>query len=206
MAESRQAPIYSQPDRCAIKYGQWFTIAWMSAEATIALIAAVRSHSVTLFAFGADSAIELLSAVTVLWRFSTVREQTEATASKITGWLLIALAMYITADSTYTLIAAVSKPQPSYVGIALLAAAGLIMPWLAHRKRQLAAVAESTSLRADAVQSSICGYMSWIALAGLLLSASLHISWADPIAALALLPIVLKEAKQSLKGHACCED
>lgn len=146
-------------DRSAIKYVQWLTIAWMSMEATIALIAAVRSHSVVLSAFGADSAIELLSAVTVLWSFSTLCEQREATASKITGSLLIALAVYITAGSAYTLIAAESKPQPSYVGIALLASAAVIMPWLGHRKRRLAAVANSISLRADAAQSSICGYI-----------------------------------------------
>jgi len=78
------------------------------------------------------------------------------------------------------------------------------MPWLGRRKRELVAVANTASLRADATQSSICGYMAWIALAGLLMNAFVHFAWADPVAALALLPIVAKEAKQALEGKECC--
>ena len=169
----------------------------------MALVGAVRAHSVALAAFGGDSAIELLSAVAVLWRFHSSEEQAEAIATKITGWLLVALAVYIAIDSLYTLIAAEAKPRPSYLGIALLIAAALVMPWLARQKRQLAAAAHSASLRADAAQNSICGYIAWIALAGLLLSAFAHLRWADPVAALALLPIVLKEAKEAFEGRGC---
>lgn len=183
---------------------QWLTVAWMSIEVTVALFAAVRAGSVALAAFGGDSAIELLSAIAVLWRFGTSREHAEETASKINGWLLVVLAAYIVIDSAYTLLAAQSKPQPSYVGIALLSAAAVVMPWLGRRKRQLAMIANSRSLRADAAQSSVCAYMSWIALGGLLLNALGHLSWADPVAAVGLLPILIKEAKEALKGHACC--
>jgi len=188
----------------AIKRIQWLTVAWMSVEVSVALIAAVRAHSVAMAAFGGDSTIELLSAATVLWRFRSSRKGTEATATKIAGWLLIALLIYIAIDSLYTLIAAEVKPRPSYVGIVLLVAAAFVMPWLARRKRRLAVTSNSPSLRADAAQSSICGYMAWIALAGLLLNAFGHFAWADPVAALALLPIVAKEAKEALEGQACC--
>jgi divalent metal cation (Fe/Co/Zn/Cd) transporter len=182
----------------AIRRIQWLTIAWMTVEVLVALCAAVMSHSVALAAFGGDSAIELFSAAVVLWRFHTARVQ--ATATKITGWLLIALAVFISCQSLYTLFGKGPKPQPSYLGIALLLAAGLFMPWLGRRKRELAAAASSASLRADAAQSSVCAYMSSIALAGLVLNAFVHIPWADPLAALALLPIVLKEAKDALRG------
>jgi divalent metal cation (Fe/Co/Zn/Cd) transporter len=76
---------------------------------------------------------------------------------------------------------------------------------LGRRKRELSAAANTASLRADATQSSICGYMAWIALAGLLMNAFGHFAWADPVAALGLLPIVIKEAKEAFEGKACCD-
>jgi divalent metal cation (Fe/Co/Zn/Cd) transporter len=188
----------------AIKRIQWLTAAWMTVEVLVAMSAAAVSHSVALAAFGGDSAIELFSAAVVLWRFHTVRLQAEATAAKITGWLLVALAVFISCQSLYTLFGKGPKPQPSYLGIALLLAAGLFMPWLGRRKRELADAANSVSLRADAAQSSLCAYMSWIALAGLMLNSFAHIPWADPVAALALLPVILKEAKDALRGDSCC--
>jgi divalent metal cation (Fe/Co/Zn/Cd) transporter len=188
----------------AIKRIQWLTAAWMTIEVLVALSAATLSHSVALAAFGGDSAIELFSAVVVLWRFQTVRMQAEATAAKITGWLLIALALFISCQSLYTLLGRSPKPQPSFLGIGLLLVAGVVMPWLGRRKRELAAAANSVALRADAAQSSVCAYMSWIALAGLMLNSFGHIPWADPVAGLALLPVVLKEAKDALRGDSCC--
>ena len=193
----------SNANHAAIRRNQWFTIGWMTIEVVIALAAAIRAHSVVLAAFGADSTIELFSAAVVLAQFRATRGISERIATKITGWLLIALAAYITAQSLYILIAAESKPEPSYLGIGLLVAAALLMPWLARRKRLLATATNSSALRDDAVQSSICGYLSWIALAGLLLNAVLHVSWADPIAALCLLPIIIKEAKESFRGRSC---
>jgi hypothetical protein len=94
-----------------------------------------------LAAFGGDSAIELFSAAAVLWRFYSTEDRAEATASKLTGWLLIALAAYTAFDCLYTLIVAESKPRPSCLGIILLAAAGFVMPLHARRKRRLAAAA-----------------------------------------------------------------
>src|SRR5260370_1284660 len=96
---------------------EWFTIIWMAIEVAVAFIAAIRAHSVALAAFGGDSAIELMSAAVVLARFRSPRRITEQSASKITGWLLVALAAYITVQSLYTLIPAPSKPDPSYLGI-----------------------------------------------------------------------------------------
>lgn len=85
----------------------------------------------------------------------------------------------------------------------VLVAAALIMPWLGGRKRRLAAAANSTALRADAAQSSVCGYIAWIALAGLLLNAFAHLWWADAVAAFCLIPFVLREAKEALEGRTC---
>jgi divalent metal cation (Fe/Co/Zn/Cd) transporter len=190
----------------AIRRIQWFTILWMVVEIVVAFVAAIRAHSVALAAFGGDSAIEFLSATVVLARFRSPGWITERVASKITGWLLVMLAAYVATHSLYVLIAARSKPEASYLGIGLLVAAALVMPWLGRRKRQLAITTKSSALQADAAQSSLCGYLSWIALAGLLLNAMAHLTWADPIAALGLLPIVIKEAKEAFERRACACD
>ena len=202
-----ESPIIRTVDNeLAIRRIQWFTIIWMTVEVSVAFMAAIRAHSVALAAFAGDSSIELMSAAVVLARFRSLRRITEQFASKITGWLLVVLAGYITVQSLYTLIAAESEPQPSYVGIGLLFAAALVTPWLGRRKRQLAIATKSSALQADAAQSSLCAYLSWIALAGLLLNAVAHTAWADPIAALGLLPFVIKEAKEALEGRACSCD
>jgi len=100
----------------AIRRIQWFTIVWMAIEVAVAFIAAIQTHSVALAAFGGDSAIELLSAAVVLARFHSAHGITEKLASIFTGWLLVSLAIYIAANALYTLIAAESKPKPSYLG------------------------------------------------------------------------------------------
>lgn len=207
IAESRQSrvasePLPSLPDVGAIGRVQWFTIAWMCTEVGISLFAAIRARSVALAAFGADSAIELLSAASVLWRFRTRRTDAETAATKITGWLLIALVVYISTSSLSALILH-RKAEASSLGIIMLLAAALIMPWLGRRKRRLAAAANSAALRADAAQSSVCAYLAWIALAGSLLNAFAHLWWADAVAAFCLIPFVLKEAKEVFEGRTC---
>ena len=201
MIQSKDTP--NPETAAAIRRIQGLTVGWMTIEVGIAFVAALRVHSVALAAFGGDSAIELLSAAVVLARFHTTSRVTEKSAGRIAGWLLVALGAFIAVQSVYTLTIARSKPEPSYLGIGLLLVAALVMPWLARRKRQLGIATNSAALRADAAQSSICGYLSWIALAGLLLNAVAGASWADPVAALGLLPIVIKEASESFQGRSC---
>jgi divalent metal cation (Fe/Co/Zn/Cd) transporter len=112
---------------------QWFIVAWMTIEVVVALPAAVRSCSVALAAFGADSAIELFSAATVLWRFRSTRRGAKAIASKITGCLLVALALFIVCQSVCTLLGEGPELLASYLRIALLVAAAFLMPWLGRR-------------------------------------------------------------------------
>src|SRR5215472_1225158 len=177
----------SPPNQKEIVALQGATILWMCTEALVAIIAAIRARSVALLGFGADSAIELASAVVVLLRFKAVLRVNEKAAARITGVLLFALAAFILGSSF--LAFTTFRPQPSYWGMALLVAAAMGMPWLSQRKKALAVRTGSAALKADAVQSSMCGYLAWIALSGLLVNALFHASWADPIAALLLLPI-----------------
>ncbi|HTF25169.1 MAG TPA: cation transporter [Candidatus Limnocylindria bacterium] len=169
---------------------QVFTIAWMTVEAVVSLGAAWSSHSPALYAFGGDSLIELLSAAVVFWRFRF--ELNEARAARIAGVLLFALAGLVMLTSVLNFLG-YREAQRSLVGIGILLAAAVVMPWLAGRKRQLAAITSSAALKADAAESSLCAYMAWIALAGLAVNAIWGKSWADPAAAVALTPIILRE-------------
>jgi divalent metal cation (Fe/Co/Zn/Cd) transporter len=184
---------------------QLITILWMSVEAAVAIFAALRANSVALLGFGADSAIELVSAFVVLLRFKRVSHLNEKSAARITGLLLFALAAFILGISILAFVNPRFRPEPSYLGIALLVAAATIMPWLSTQKRRLAVKTNSGSLKADAVQSSMCAFLAWIALAGLVLNAVLKISWADPTAALLLLPLVLREGYDAMQAKSCCD-
>jgi divalent metal cation (Fe/Co/Zn/Cd) transporter len=183
---------------------QTVTIAWMSVEALVSLFAAWRSHSPALLSFGGDSAIELFSAIVVLWRFRARagQEQAERRAARVAGASLFVLAASIAFTSVTSLLG-YSEPKPTFLGIAILVAAAVVMPWLAKEKRRLSGATGSAALRADAAQSALCAYLSLIALAGLAMNAIWHVKWADPITALAALPLILWEGREAMRGKAC---
>lgn len=157
-----------------------------------------------LLAFGGDSTIELFSAVVVLCRFraSAARGDVEERAARIAGALLFALAAFVAITSVASLLG-YSEPKPTFLGIAILVAAAVIMPWLAKEKRRLSGATGSAALRADAAQSALCAYLSLIALAGLAINAIWHVKWADPIAALVVLPLIVWEGRDAMRGKAC---
>jgi divalent metal cation (Fe/Co/Zn/Cd) transporter len=176
----------------------------MSVEAAVSLSAAWLARSPALLAFGGDSAIELLSAMVVLWRFRVhaEQEQSEKRAARIAAVLLFILAAFVAAVSVMTL-AGYSKPETTYSGIAILMAAAAIMPWLAKEKRKLSAITGSAALRADAAESALCAYLALVALVGLGVNAIGHVAWADPVAALVIVPLVLREGWEAMHGRAC---
>lgn len=176
----------------------------MSAEATLSLAAARMAGSPALLAFGGDSAIELLSAIVVLWRFRrpVAHAQAEKWAVRAAGALLFLLAAYVVVVSAMKLRGA-GRPRPSYLGIVTLLAATAMMPWPAKEKRKLSAATSSAALRADSAQSGLCAYLSLIALAGLAANAIWHVAWADPVAALAIVPLMLWEGKEAIGGRPC---
>jgi divalent metal cation (Fe/Co/Zn/Cd) transporter len=182
---------------------QTVTIAWMSVEAVVSLLAAWRARSPALLAFGGDSAIELFSAVVVLWRFHarTAHGHAERRTARVAEALLFALAAYV-AGTSITSLTGLSEPKPTLLGIAILVAAAVVMPWLAKEKRRLSGTTGSASLRADAAQSALCGYLSLIALAGLAINAIWQVKWADPIAAFAILPLILWEGREAMAWEA----
>ena len=183
---------------------QTFTVVWMTAEAGVALASAWRARSPALLGFGGDSLIELFSAAVVFWRFRDERvdERTEKRTARIAGILLFALAVFVVIDAAVALLG-YSEVRASPVGIVLLLLAAMIMPWLAAEKRHLAAQTGSGALRADAAESALCGYMAWIALAGLAVNAIWKNHWTDPVAALCLTPLIAREGWEAMHGQAC---
>jgi len=195
----------TEPIRRSVVRLQTLTLIWMLVEALVALSAAWMARSPALLGFGGDSAIELLSAAVVLRRFRSSHDaQAEERAAKLAGGLLLVLAAFVLFASASALLGHV-EPRPSVVGIALLVIAAIGMPLLARQKRQLAKVTGSAALKADAAESAVCGYLAWIALAGLIVNAVWRVRWADPVAALALLPLIVREAWGALEGKPCCD-
>ena len=182
---------------------QIITIIWMCFEAALSLWAAWLARSPALAAFGGDSAVELFSAVVVLWRFRThASEGSERIAARVAGGLLFVLAAYVLVASTMSLTGYI-EPQTSRLGVAVLLIAALLMPWLASEKRRLSVLTGSAALRADAAESALCAYLSVIALIGLLVHAIWHITSADPVAALLITPLIVYEGREAMRGKPC---
>ena len=173
-------------------------------EAVVSLFAAWRARSPALLAFGGDSGIELFSAAIVLWIFRTrdAHEDEEKWAARVAGALLFALAAFVAITSVASLLG-YSEPKPTLLGMGILVAAAAIMPWLAKEKRRLSGATGSAALRADGAQSALCAYLSLIALAGLAINAIWHVKWADPIAALVVLPLIVWEGREAIRGKTC---
>ncbi|MHB8735537.1 MAG: cation transporter [Terriglobales bacterium] len=182
---------------------QTLTLVWMSLEAGLSLFTAYRACSIALLGFGGDSGVELLSALLVVARFLPGRRRvSERMAGRLAGALLFAVAGLVVVGAGWALSGHLD-PAPSRLGMAVLLAAALFMPWLARKKRRLAVATGSVALRADAMQSSLCAYLAWIALAGLLLNARWSLAWADPAAGLLLVPLILKEGREAWRGNPC---
>lgn len=181
-----------------------FTLSWMTVEAAIAVAAGVAAGSVALLAFGFDSVIEFVAAIVVLQTFRAEPARHggrgEHWALRVIGATFFLLAAYVVADAGYTLIAA-SKPDSSAAGIAVSAAALVVMPSLSVLKRRTGTALGSPMLVADAAESRFCAYLSATVLLGLLLNAAFGWWWADPIAALAVVPLVVKEGLEAFEPH-----
>jgi len=182
---------------------EYLTIAWNSLEAVVALLSGVVSGSVALVGFGLDSLIETTSAVVVLWRFGD--ERREQMAQQLIGAGFLVLAIYVATESARALWTG-AEPERSLPGILIACAALIVMPLLARAKRRVAAQLGSGALHSDSRQADFCAWLSAVLLAGLLLRWLLGWWWADPAAALVMVPIIAREGVQGMRGKKCaCE-
>ena len=194
-----------------VRRGLWLnaaTLAYNILESAVALIAGFLAGSVALVGFGFDSIIEVTASVTALWRLSSDhdahrRERSERIALRVIGWCFLGLAVYVAFESLRTLWLA-EAPEESLVGILLASSSVIVMPLLARAKRRVAEGMSSGALASEAVQTMLCAYLSAILLVGLLLNALLGWWWADPLAALAMVPIIGREGWEALQGRSDC--
>jgi len=207
-----QLPDYPITQLAAARRGrrlEYITLAWNSAEGIAALVAGLLAGSIALLGFGLDSVIEISSGAVLLWRLHAEadpqrRERAERRAQRLVGIGFLALATYVAFDAIKGLIFR-KAPQESLFGIGVAAAALIAMPLLARAKRQVARQLNSGAMHADSRQSDFCAYLSAILLAGLLLNALLGWWWADPVAALVMVPLIVREGVEGLCAKRCCD-
>lgn len=195
----------------------YITLGWMTIEGAASLLLGWASKSLLLEAFGIDSVIELFSGFVLLWRLrveasgaaSAERaEEAERRAARYVGYSLYALVLYVVLNSGYGLFIAkrITDTHESVWGILIGLAAKIGMPILAAYKLKVAARLDSRALRADAVESITCGYLSIVLMVGLAATWWLGWWWLDSVAALALIPFLIKEGREAIRGErACCE-
>lgn len=186
---------------------EYFTIGWNALEGLVAVIAGVVAGSISLVSFGIDSFIEVASGSILLWRMSVDgvverREKNERRALRFVGICFLILTVYILYESTMDLLAR-RAPVRSLPGIVLACVALIVMPVLSRAKRKVGRALGSAAMHADAKQTEFCTYLSAILLAGLLFNAVLGWWWADPVAALIMVPFIAKEGIEGVQGRAC---
>jgi divalent metal cation (Fe/Co/Zn/Cd) transporter len=186
---------------------EYFTIAWNAMEGLVAVAAGVIARSISLVGFGIDSFIEVTSGSVLLWRMSVDadvhgRERNERRSLRVVGICFVMLAAYILYESVMDLLSK-RAPEHSVPGIILACVSLIAMPLLSRAKRRVARALGSAAMHADAKQTEFCTYLSAILLAGLLLNAFFGLWWADPAAALIMVPIIAKEGIEGLQGKAC---
>lgn len=179
------------------------TIAYNTVEAVVSLAAGFVAGSSALVSFGLDSAIELTASGAARWRLRADldvvrRQRVEVATRRIVAWSFVALAIYIVVDSVATLWQR-DRPERSPIGIAILALSVVVMPLLARGKRRVARALQSGALAQESRQTSLCAYLSAIALVGVALNALVGWWWADPTAALLMVPIITMEGVDGLR-------
>jgi divalent metal cation (Fe/Co/Zn/Cd) transporter len=172
-------------------------------EGLVAMAAGLAASSTALVAFGLDSFVEVSSALVVIWQFrSRVPEDRERLALRLIGLSFFALAAWVTFDAVRSLLRH-GEAEPSPVGIGIAAVSVVVMPLLVWAKRRTGRELRSATVVADSTQTMLCTYLSAILLAGLVLNASLGWSWADPLAALVIAGVAVREGVEAWRGEQC---
>lgn len=173
-------------------------------EAVIAVLAGMAAGSVSLVGFGLDSAVEVSSGLIILWQFRhALPESRERVAMRLMALSFFALAGYVTFESLRALTGG-HDPDHSPVGIALAIASLIIMPFLSWAQRRTGKALGSNAVVADSIQTLLCTYLSAVLLIGLVANATMGWSWADPVAALVIAAVAVREGREAWRGEGCC--
>lgn len=185
----------------------WISLAWMGVEGAVAVVAGILAGSIALVAFGLDSAIEGIASLVIVWRFTGARlhsEHAERRAQKLVAIQFFVLVPYVTAEALHKLLTA-EQADTSWLGIALVTTSLIGMPVLGVAKRRLAGTLGSTATRGEGTQNLLCAYLAGAVLIGLLGNALLGLWWLDPVAALVVAGVALREGLQTWRGEGCAE-
>jgi divalent metal cation (Fe/Co/Zn/Cd) transporter len=199
---SKPADVSAPQPSVTVLWLQGVTLVWMLIEFGVSAYAAIKAHSPAIFAFGSDSLVELLSATVVLLQWVPKISISERRAHRAAGVLLFVLAGVVAAIAVGSL-ALQMRPETSLAGIGITIAALIAMPVLASLKRREARRSNNAALAADAVQSATCAYIALITLIGLAVNAVFHIPWFDSLAALVVIPLLIKEGRSAWRGQGC---
>ena len=186
----------------------WLGVGWHGIEATVAVGAGLLAGSVALVGFGADSVVEALAAFIVIWRFAAARVSSEAAerrAQQLIAVSFFIIAAYVGVEAARTVLDG-ERPQTSWIGIGLAVVTAVTMPLLARAKARVGDHLGSSATKSEGQQNMLCAYLSLALLVGLGANALLGWWWADPLTALAIAGVAIKEGWESWKGDACCED
>jgi divalent metal cation (Fe/Co/Zn/Cd) transporter len=202
------APDRAERDRLIrrAKALSWLSLAWMTVEGAVAITAALIAGSVALLGFGIDSGIEGLASVIVIWRFTGARRlshEAEERAQKLVAISFFLLAPYIAQDAVRTLVGG-EHPTTSWIGIGLSISSIVIMPLLGRAKQHVGQALGSAATAGEGNQNMLCAYMAAGVLVGLVANAALGSWWLDPIIALAIAAIAVREGLETWRGEGCC--
>jgi divalent metal cation (Fe/Co/Zn/Cd) transporter len=184
----------------------WLSLAWMTVEGAVAITAALMAGSVALLGFGIDSAIEGVASVIVIWRFTGARrlsDGAELRAQKAVAISFFLLAPYIVQDAIRTLING-EHPTVSWVGIGLSISSMIVMPVLGRAKQRIGERLGSGATAGEGNQNLLCAYLAAGVLAGLSLNAAFGLWWADPVIAIAIAALAVREGREAWAGEDCC--
>jgi divalent metal cation (Fe/Co/Zn/Cd) transporter len=179
----------------------------MGAEGIIAITAGILAGSIALVGFGIDSAIEGMASIVIVWRFTGSRllsEHAEGRAQKLVAIQFFLLAPYVAGEAIHHLVTT-SRPETSWLGIGLTASSLVGMPLLGVAKRRLADQLGSVATRGEGTQNLLCAYLAAAVLVGLLTNTLFGWWWADPVAALVIAAVAVKEGRASWRGEGCCD-
>ena len=209
-SSARAAPAHTSAERGRlvrrVKLLSWASLAWMTVEGAVAIIAGLAAGSVALIGFGLDSVIEGFASVVIIWRFTGARALSEAAeqrAQKLVAIQFFVLAPYVAIESVRAL-AGGDHPDVSWVGIALAAGSVVIMPYLGIAKGRLADRLGSAATKGEGRQNMLCAYLAAALLLGLLGNALLGAWWLDPLVGLLIVALAVKEGREAWRGEGCC--
>jgi divalent metal cation (Fe/Co/Zn/Cd) transporter len=184
----------------------WASLAWMTVEGAVAIVAGFIAGSIALIGFGLDSVIEGFASVVIIWRFTGLRKTSEAAetrAQKLVAIQFFVLAPYVGFESVRAIIGG-DHPDISWIGIALAAGSVVIMPYLGIAKQRLAEALGSAATKGEGRQNMLCAYLAGALLVGLLGNALLGAWWLDPIVGLLIAGLAVKEGLEAWRGEGCC--